>query len=185
MSFLTLPVTSERFGRQDFPQQETSWFFTDISHIRKDMFQSTFITSVRVPAVAVELCNSPSPCLKGASTWCFSQHVQGQQEWQWTMASSWEPATSSAATAVSNETSPGIALFPQILIYMKHCCSTIASPPPLLILKTKKKEGRVCVWRHETLCSQIHILVFFASCWCRCRGCFEMMHEGELNVFLL
>ena len=33
MCFLTLPVTSKQFGRQDFPQQKTSWFFTDASHM--------------------------------------------------------------------------------------------------------------------------------------------------------
>lgn len=38
MCFLTLPVTSKRFGRQDFPQQRTSWFFMGVSHICMDMF---------------------------------------------------------------------------------------------------------------------------------------------------
>lgn len=43
----------------------------------------------------------------------FASVSKGQQAWPWTVASSWEPADSSAAPAMGSELGPGKALSPQ------------------------------------------------------------------------
>lgn len=139
--FLTLPVTSTRFGRQDFPQQKTSWFLMGVSHICIGYVLINIYSFSEFASCSSRVVQFPKPLHWGSFHTvlfpaCLRGSKRGHGEWQ---AAGSQPSLQPLQLWAANP-DPGKAPSPQLFnlceAHRFHCW---VFHPPLLILKTKRR----------------------------------------------